>query len=152
MLCFVLLLRGPLSVRLKGRHRRGSAPMFIFPCARARESANPLTRKTLPPTPKGSALEVAVLRRPRGGYHLLPWWSYLFLLSLSTELTGCLSHMASCSRGRQGKTSGSSCNFMHAAFRFSNSYGATGLQESAALQFRNTYMKVRRRRAILRKG
>ena len=29
MLRFVLLLRGPLSVRLKGRHRRGSAPMFI---------------------------------------------------------------------------------------------------------------------------
>ena len=27
--CFVLLLRGPLSVRLKERHRRGSAPMSI---------------------------------------------------------------------------------------------------------------------------
>ena len=31
MLCFVLLMRGPLSVRLMGRHRRGSAPMFIEP-------------------------------------------------------------------------------------------------------------------------
>ena len=29
LLCSVLLLRGPVSVRLKGRHRHGSAPMFI---------------------------------------------------------------------------------------------------------------------------
>ena len=30
VLCFVLLLRRLLSVRLKGPHRRGSAPIFII--------------------------------------------------------------------------------------------------------------------------
>ena len=37
LLCFILLLRGSLSVRLKGRHRRGSAPMFISLPQRAHE-------------------------------------------------------------------------------------------------------------------
>ena len=46
LLCFVLLLRGPLSVRLKRQHRRGSAPVFITASIGASEldaiSENPL--------------------------------------------------------------------------------------------------------------
>ena len=55
--CCALLLRGPLSIRLKGRRRRGSAPMFIKKRKKLRLSdkyrpANPRAKGYREPRPR----------------------------------------------------------------------------------------------------